>query len=766
MDAKARRALGAHYTRESNILKLIGPLLLDELRAEFNKVKNNNRKLFDFLKKLSHLSFLDPACGCGNFLVIAYQELRLLELEVLRHVRRSGQLHLSIFQLIQVSVEQFHGIEIEEWPARIAEVALWLTDHQMNLRVSEEFGMYFVRLPLKQAPHIVHGNALQLDWNDVVPAERLDYLLGNPPFVGAKFLHEEQRAEVAAIFHGTKNSGLLDYVACWYRRAAEYMAGSLSSLEPGFESNSLPSPAGRGVGGEGLRSKYPLPRQYLAFARTLRAGQTDAENLLWGLLRDRRLGGAKFRRQHPFPPYILDLYCHEAKLVVELDGGQHLESESDRTRDAFLTKQGLRVLRFWNNEVLAETEAVLESIWNALVQSGVVAGDEGRPSPPPLSRGERGEIRAAFVSTNSITQGEQVGVLWPDLFRLGVKIHFAHRTFQWSSEARGKAAVHCVIVGFGLQDVPVKWLFDYETPKSEPHAIKAANINPYLVDGPSVVLANRSQPICAVPRIGIGNKPIDGGNYLFTTEERDAFLAREPSAAPWFRRWIGADEFLNGYERWCLWLGDCPPEELRRMPEALQRVEAVRDFRLASKSAPTRKLAETPTRFHVENMPLDTYLVIPEVSSERRLYIPIGFEQPSTLASNLIKVVPHAALYHFGVLHSLMHNAWMRAVCGRLKSDYRYSAGIVYNNFPWPEPSDRQHRAIEEAAQAVLTARARHPQATLADLYDPLTMPQDLGKAHQALDRTVDQAYGRKTFAAEAERVAFLFQRYQQLLVG
>ena len=375
----------------------------------------------------------------------------------------------------------------------------------------------------------------------------------------------------------------------------------------------------------------------------------------------------------------------------------------------------------------------------------------------------RSGVKAAFVSTNSITQGEQVGILWPDLLRRGVRIQFAHRTFQWNSEARGKAAVHCVIIGFGLQDVADKWLFDYDTPKSEPHAVKAANINPYLVDGPDVVLQSRSKPLCDVPEIGIGNKPIDGGYYLFTTEERDAFLKLEPAAEKWFRRWLGADEFINGYERWCLWLVDCPPDELRKMPEAMKRVDAVRKIRLASKSAPTRKIADTPTRFHVENMPKGNYLVIPEVSSERRIYIPVGFLEPETLCSNLVKICPNATLYHFGILSSTMHNAWMRAVCGRLESRYRYSAGIVYNNFPWPELTEKQQAAIETAAQKVLDARTSYPSATLSDLYDPLTMPPDLVKAHQALDKAVDAAYGKTGFKTEAERVAFLFERYQQL---
>jgi len=372
-------------------------------------------------------------------------------------------------------------------------------------------------------------------------------------------------------------------------------------------------------------------------------------------------------------------------------------------------------------------------------------------------------IRCAFVSTNSITQGEQVGVLWSWMLDQGMKIFFAHRTFQWNNEARGKAAVHCVIIGFAETDIAPKWIFEYENIKGEPHQIKAQNINPYLVDAPNLVLTNRSAPICSMPRIGIGNKPIDDGNYLFTEEEMRAFLAREPQAKSYFRRWLGADEFLNGYHRYCLWLGDCPPSELKKMPEALKRVEAVKKFRLASKSSPTRKLAETPTRFHVENMPKKNFLLIPEVSSERRYYIPIGFETPETLCSNLVKITPDAKLYHFGIISSLTHNTWMRTVCGRLKSDYRYSAGIVYNNFPWPEnPTDKQKQTVKDAAQGVLDAREQFPGSSLADLYDPLTMPPLLLKAHQTLDRAVDAAYGKTNFKTEAERVAFLFELYQK----
>ncbi|MBK9425990.1 MAG: class I SAM-dependent DNA methyltransferase [Gammaproteobacteria bacterium] len=634
MDAKARRNLGAHYTSEKNILKLIGPLFLDELRAEFEKVKNNRNRLFEFHKKLRGLTFLDPACGCGNFLVVAYRELRLLELDVLRASTgdaRSGSLGLDLHGFLSVGVDQFYGIEIEEFPAQIAQVALWLMDHQMNLKVSEEFGLYFVRIPLTTSPHIVQGNALRLDWDTVVPRERLRYILGNPPFVGAKFMDDHQRADAQAVFADIPGGGLLDFVAAWYVKATRYMQ----------------------------------PR-----------------------------------------------HAHAS--------GNQVPAESAETLDARLRG---------HDEI---------------------------------------GTRAAFVSTNSICQGEQAGALWGWLLARGIRIHFAHRTFSWSNEARGVAAVHCVIVGFGAEDRAGKLIYDYDAVKGDPHAIPARNINPYLVDAPDLVVANRSTPICPVPEIGIGNKPIDGGHYLFTTAERDAFVALEPAAGKWFRRWLGSDEFINGWERWCLWLGDCSPHALRAMPHALARVEAVRGVRLASKSAPTRKLAERPTRFHVENIPDAPYLVIPEVSSERRTFIPIGFMQPDTLCSNLVKIVPHATPYHFGILSSTQHMAWVRTVCGRLESRYRYSAGIVYNNFPWPlDATDKHQAAIETAAQGVLDARAGFPDSSLADLYDPRTMPPALVRAHQALDRAVDAAYvpsgGKKSYASDAERVAFLFELYQRL---
>jgi len=606
MDARARRNLGAHYTSEENILKLIGPLFLDELRAEFDKVRNHRNRLFEFHKKLRGLNFLDPACGCGNFLVITYRELRLLELEVLRAAYGDGQQSLDVHTLTMVDVDQFHGIEIEEFPAQIAQVALWLIDHQMNLRVSEEFGHYYARIPLKVSPHVVHGNALRIDWADVIVPERCAFVLGNPPFVGAKYLSDAQRADAQAVFEGMANAGLLDFVAAWYVKATRYMQASAAR----------------------------------------------------------------------------------------------------------------------------------------------------RPA-------------CAFVSTNSITQGEQVGVLWSWLLAQQVRIRFAHQTFRWSNEARGVAAVHCVIVGFGLDEPVQRTIFEYADIRAEPHAVAARNINPYLIDGPDVVLPRRRAALCAAPEIGIGNKPIDDGNYLYTTAERDAFLRDEPQAAKFFRPWLGADEFINGYQRWCLWLGEASPSELRAMPQALKRVQAVKRFREQSRSAPTRALAATPTRFHVENMPAGEAVVVAKVSSERRDFVPMGLIGPETLCSDLLFLIPGAGRYHFGVLASTMHNAWVRYTCGRLESRYRYSKDIVYNNFPWPEPTDAQRAAIEAAAQGVLDTRAQFPVATLADLYDPLAMPPALLKAHRQLDAAVDAAYasqgGRRSWRSDAERVAFLFERYAVL---
>ncbi len=671
MDAKARRNLGAHYTSEKNILKLIGPLFLDELKTELDKARNDARKLAQLHRKLATLKFLDPACGCGNFLVIAYRELRALELEVLKRQFATQQSVLAHVQdHVLVDVDQFHGIEIEEFPAQIAQVAMWLMDHQMNLRVAEQFGENVVRLPLKKSAAIIHGNALRIDWNEVVPAGELDYILGNPPFIGHHYQSAEQKADQSRVMHEIRAQGVLDFVANWYVKAVDYL---------------LPSPHGRGVGGEGSAA----------------------------------------------------VGCEKPSS----DASRHL-----------------------------------------------------------LPRGEGNSIRCAFVSTNSITQGEQVGLLWPLLLSRGVRIHFAHRTFQWNNEARGNAAVHCVIIGFGLADVLKKLIFDYESPKADPSVIEAANINPYLVDAPDVVIANRSVPLCDVPKMSWGNKPTDGGHLILSPEQRSELLAKEPGAARFVRRYMSGGDFINGIERYCLWLNDATPQELKSLPEVMRRVEGVRQSRLASKAASTREYAKYPTRFRQVAQPDSDYLAVPEVSSERRAYVPIAFLTADVICSNKIQFVPNASPYHFGVLSSTMHMAWVRAVCGRLKSDFSYSNTIVYNNFPWPElergrgegglaaksPSsgaarhllpegegkDKHRSAIEAAAQGVLDARAKFPDSTLADLYDPLTMPPALVKAHQQLDKAVDAAYlaaekaaGRKLpkLGTDAERVAFLFERYQQI---
>lgn len=610
MDAKARRNLGAHYTSEKNILKLIGPLFLDELKAELDKTGNNETKLAQLHRKLATLKFLDPACGCGNFLVIAYRELRLLELEVLRRQFATQQSVLAhVSDHVLVDVDQFYGIEIEEFPAQIAQVAMWLMDHQMNLRVAEQFGENVTRLPLKKSATIVHDNALRVNWNDVVHAKELDYILGNPPFIGHQWRNAEQMDDMERIWGGDGRFGRLDYVTAWYRLATDYMR--------------------------------------------------DAPN-----------------------------------------------------------------------------------------------------------------IRAAFVSTNSISQGEQVGILWSDLLSRGVHLHFGHRTFQWTNEAKGKAAVHCVIIGFGLANVHEKWVFEYETLKSEPYPIRVDNISPYLVGGPDILLPSRSDPQAGLPEMYKGSQPTDGGHLILDDEEKAALLQAEPQTEPFIRPYIGGDELINGTTRWCLWLKHASPADLARMPLVRERVARVRESRLKSPTKQVRDYANMPTLFTQDRQPEGHYVAVPEVSSENRRFIPMAFLDEKTVASNKIQMVVGGTQYHFGVLTSTMHMAWMRAVGGRLKSDYSYSPA-VYNNFPWPDfADDKHHTAIEAAAQGVLDARVQFPESTLADLYDPLAMPPALVKAHRTLDRAVDAAYvaaekaaGRKPpkLGTDAERVAFLFERYQAL---
>jgi hypothetical protein len=625
MEPNERRAQGAHYTTERNILKVIQPLFLDDLRAELEQLKQRRdtgrRKAAEaFHQKLGSIHILDPACGCGNFLVIAYRELRLLEIEVLKLLRRDEQLKMAaVFS--RVDVDQFYGIEISEFPARIAEVALWMMDHIMNNRLSAEFGNLYIRIPLKKSPHIHPVDALEIDWATVLPPEQCSHVLGNPPFGGAKYQTDKQREQVRRIARLGGSGGTLDYVAAWYIKAGEY-----------------------------------------------------------------------------------------------------------------LTKSRARI---------------------------------------------------GFVGTNSITQGEQVAQLWPVLFgRCGLEISFAHRTFAWGSDARGKAHVHVVIIGLCRRDdePAVKRLFTYDDINGHPVESKHASLTAYLFDGSGIadrhlVVEETSQPLSAQPKVIIGSKPIDGGYLIFDEEEKETFLSKEPSAAKFMRPFIGSVEYIRGGERWILALQCASPRELRSMPAVVERLKAVRRYRrgeiparkkangeIRAPGMSARALADTPTEFHVTVIPERPFLTIPEVSSERREYVPIGWLEPPIIPSNLVRVVLGADLFHFGILTSRMHMAWLRYIGGRLKSDYRYSIGIVYNPFPWPEIDDTKRARIRDLAQAVLTARAKFPGATMADLYDSDVMKPELRHAHRALDAAVDKLYRAEPFPGDRQRVEHLFTRYEKLV--
>lgn len=606
MDEKERRNLGAHYTSEENILKLIHPLFLDDLWAEFDKykaLKSDVRiaRLNEFHEKLAHLKFLDPACGCGNFLIITYREIRILELSVIKELLGSERI-LDVDTYVRVNVNQFYGIEIEEFPSRIAQVAMWLMDHQMNMLVRDMFGEYYVRIPLRASPSIVCANSLRTDWESIVPKSELSYILGNPPFLGARIMDTEQKADLELIFDGLKKSGNLDYVTCWYKKAALYIQNS--------------------------------------------------------------------------------------------------------------------------------------------------------------------SIEVAFVSTNSICQGEQVPVLWPELMiKLGVKINFAHTTFRWSNEARGKAAVYCIIVGFGLTDRKEKKVYQYADVDGQPVELPVKQINAYLVDAPVVFIDSRKSSLCPVSPMVFGNMPNDGGNFLLTEDEYHELIKRDSGLSSFIKVFLGAEDFLHNKKRYCFWLYNMSPTSYKNHSVIMDRIEAVRKIREESSREATRVLAKYPMLFGEIRQPENSYILVPRHSSEKRRYIPIGFFDKETIAGDSNIIVPDANLYEFGIITSAMHMAWMRYVCGRLKSDYRYSASIVYNNFPWPNPSDKLKENIEEAAQDVLDARAKFPDASLADLYDPDLMPPDLVKAHNKLDRLVEKAYG-KTFTDDAERVAFLFEEYLKLNEG
>lgn len=610
MDAKERRAKGAHYTTEQNILKLIGPLFLDDLRAEFEGIRTRRtgrqQALERFHEKLAGLTFFDPACGCGNFLIIAYRELRLLEIEVLRELYPDGQLALDAKALSRVDVDQFFGIEIAEFPARIAATALWMMDHLMNLRLSEAFGGYWPRIPLRKSPTIVHADALEVDWADVLPPERCSYVLGNPPFVGFVFRSEAQGRQFDRVLadHGVAGSRI-DYVLAWFLKGSSYI----------------------------------------------------------------RSGGAKL----------------------------------------------------------------------------------------------------AFVSTNSICQGEQVAQVWPSILdKYSLSISFAHQTFAWGSDARGKARVHVVIIGLERTETQraSKRLFTYPDIGGDPVETINRAISPYLFDAgnlqrPSMTVMRSSAPQNGMPVLRVGTKPVDGGYYLLDRKEREILLTAEPDAQPFLRPFVGAREFLQGEERWIIWVPDIPLQILKNLPKVKERIAMVRSFRANGNGSLARDLAARPNEFHVTVAPSGGYLAIPEVSSERREYLPIAWLTFPTVPSNKILVAPNAQLSHFGLLTSRMHNAWIRQVSGRLESRIQYSPGLVYNTFPFPPAADLSK--LEPLAQAVLDARAGHSGATLAGLYDPDLMPPDLRSAHAALDRAVDRLYRPAGFASDRERVEHLFALYERM---
>lgn len=553
---------------------------------------------------MASITIGDPACGSGNFLTEAYRQLRtienrIIEDELSEETGNAGQTSLVVAQdsPVRVSLDQLYGIEINDFAVSVAKTALWITEEQMLRKTQEIYvGYDFDFLPLRSLSNLHEGNALKTDWSEVFPDD-LTYLVGNPPFLGARNQSKEQKAELLEVFDGAKNAGNIDYCGAWYMKAARFTQGK--------------------------------------------------------------------------------------------------------------------------------------------------------------------RTRCALVSTNSICQGEQVANLWKPLHDLGIHIDFAHNTFRWDNEAADKAHVFCVIVGFSRES-GTKTLFYHATPDSDEEQIPTARINAYLKDAPDVFIYSRSKPICDVPEMGIGNKPIDGGFYLFTDEEKDDFLKKEPKAEGFFHPWLGSKEFIHGYHRWCLWLGEATFSDLKQLPECRKRVEQVREYRLASKSAGTRKIADKPTRFHVENMPEGSSIIIPEVSSSRRKRVPMGFVGPEIFCSNKVRLIPNASLYHYGILQSQFHNAWVRIVTGRLKDDYQYSANIDYNNFVWPEPTESQREEVERCAQAVLDARDAQEGATLADMYDPKneTFFPELMTAHKALDAAVEAAYGVDFGGDEEKIVAHLFNLY------
>lgn len=601
MNQEERHDVGGHYTSEKNILKIINDLFLDKLRNEFESHKNNKKYLEEMLERVGRIKILDSACGCGNFLIVSYRELRRLQIKVHMQLRKlqgnSSQRVLDVTAFSKdLDVDSMYGIEMYEFPARIAQVGLWLTDHLVNRELSKELGFYYARLPLKKEANIKIGNALRLDWNKIVHKKELSYILGNPPFISKQDRNKEQQEDMDLVCKDIRNYGLLDYVSCWYVKAAEYIKDT--------------------------------------------------------------------------------------------------------------------------------------------------------------------NIEVGFVSTNAITHGEQVGVLWSFLLSKGMKINFAHRTFKWSNDARGKAQVHVVIIGFSAFDREEKYIYEYQTPNSEPLRIKAKNISPYLIDQRNIFIFNRNKPLCDVPEISFGSMPNDDGNFLFTEEEKEEFIKQEPNAKKFIRPLVSSKEFLHGEKRWCLWLTDSSPSEINNLKLVKERILKVKEYRLKSNREATKKLAETPYLFGEIRQPKTNYIFIPLTTTENRKYIPIAILTKDIIVNNTCSVIQNATLFHFGILTSDMHMVWMREICGRMKSDYRYSNNLVYNNFPWPEKLDsKKQNQIENAAKLILDIRKKY-NSSLADLYNPLSMPKELLEAHRKLDRIVERCYYSKTFNSDLKKIEFLFDLY------
>lgn len=606
LNPETRRSGGMHYTSIENIHKVIDPLFYNDLLTAFedcleeSNIKKRMQRLHALQDKMAELRFFDPACGSGNFLTETYLSLRRLENEIIKQIYSVEQLN-AFENPIKVNIHQFYGIEINDFAVTVATTALWISEAQMMAETEKIIHHDIDFLPLKSYANIHEGNSLRIAWEEVCPKDELDYIIGNPPFVGYSLQSKEQKADLLNIFVDEKGkpyktAGKIDYVAAWYYKAAQMMQNT--------------------------------------------------------------------------------------------------------------------------------------------------------------------NIHAALVSTNSITQGEQVAAIWKPLKEMfGVHINFAYRTFRWDSEASLKAHVHCVIVGFS--DVPInklKLLFD------NGQVIEAKNINGYLIDAPDVFVESRNKALCDIPLMTKGSQPTDDGNLIIEADEYDDFITKEPKANKFIRPFVGAQEFLNKKKRWCLWLVGASPSELKALSEVRKRVEAVREFRLKSKKEATRKKADMPTLFDERRASTTEYIIVPRHSSENRKYIPMGFVNPNIIASDAVLTIPSATLYHFGILESNVHMAWMRAVCGRLKSDYRYSKDVVYNNFPWPSPTPEQQAKIEQSAQAILDARALYPDSSLADLYDPTLMPKELLQAHRLNDRAVMQAYGFSTKMTESECVAELFKRYAEIV--